>query len=180
MSIDQQIEENFKSWSMDIPENIYEENNKILQILFFNLKIKGGFYNKINHNLFMKQLNYSLEDKIEIYVNYSSQQLLAKVFFDRFNGGRVGLTHGGCLFFSLFLCIYILHFEIISSNDDYLNFKSLETIYKIKVPVNNFIIIRAFLHEEKNEIEAEMLNSQNRICVTTICKYLNIKNCVKF
>jgi hypothetical protein len=190
------ISQKFEQWDKNIEDaTISKLKNEKLISKFQNLlaqskfykevpfsEIKNGKNNKLNYSL--SCLLFGLENKIQIFmINTGStgdQEIIAKVYLDHINGGRVGLVHGGCLFFILILNIHIFINKIL--NLENFNLKQIKTQYKKKVPVNNMVIVRVFTsnststrtsNHTQSEISAEILDSDNEICTKIKCEYQN-------
>ncbi len=113
-SIDEDLKEKFKKWNSKTiqEEKMTDSNNNIIHQLFqskiqnsksaIKIDLENTKFNYLN------LLKFGLENKTEAYIinDLASKSLTAKVFFNHINGGRVGLVHGGCLYFALLLCIY--------------------------------------------------------------------------
>ena len=174
------IREKFLSWDENIEDpKLSELKNKIL-IQRFESLLKCSENAKVieNYNNYTKDknivyglniLSFGLEKKLEIFL-LNESEILSKVYFDHINGGRVGLVHGGCLFFVLLLNVNIFIKEILKLSTQEYQLLKIKTQYKKKVPVNNYILIRVYI-SNSFEISAEMLDSENQICTKIICNY---------
>jgi hypothetical protein len=186
------ISQKFEQWDKNIEDTtISKLKNEKLISKFQNLlaqskfykevpfsEIKNGKNTKLNYSL--SCLSFGLENKIQIFIinkgNTGNQEIIAKVYLDHINGGRVGLVHGGCLFFILILNINIFLNKIL--NLENFNLKQIKTQYKKKVPVNSMVILRVFASTStstsshtQSEISGEVLDSDNEICSKIKCEY---------
>jgi hypothetical protein len=186
--IDSIISKKFENWDKNIQEKeICIKNNEKAEKLFSDLLNNSKLENieiiKFNfQNLkddYLNYLTFGLENKIESYLfkpknfdgkNKNNTHLISKIYFDHINGGRVGLVHGGCLYFTLLLCV-----NIFLDNFGQDNFKytviTTNTSYKKKVPSNNVMTIKVQFNDiPQQEVSAELLDYEESLCTRIICK----------
>jgi hypothetical protein len=164
------LEEKFKKWNLSINLNTHED------IIDQFLKLKIDKYSKIDIffaiNIF-PQFDYVIQNNLkEIYYSEQEQQLIAKIFFDKSYGGRIGYTHGGGSFFILYLCSLVfckLHF-----NEKYM-INAISTSYLRVLPVPSYNIIK--ISYKDDTVIGEIINHEEKICVKLVSK---IKNNIKF
>jgi hypothetical protein len=183
-TIDEEIEESFTIWMKNADfksEEKIKENNKKAFELFENLT-QGMILEEIDYNNYMKLLNFGLEKKIEIYFNQESKLVIGKVCYDKINGGRIGLVHGGCLFYTLILCITILIEKLFVNSPSHRNknifpkFSNVNTKYLKTVPINLFHIVRVVIQNE--ELKAEILDCNSKVCAVSTYKLSDNFECV--
>jgi hypothetical protein len=193
--IDSIISKKFENWDKNIQKNrIILENNKKAEKLYSDIInnskrdsihiIKFNFTNFKNE--YLNYLAFGVDNKIEcnlfkskIHDCNQSFNLISKIYFDHINGGRVGLVHGGCLYYELLLCANIF-LDNIKQDDFKYSIISTNTSYKKKVPSNNLMIIKVkFIGISQKELSAELYDYQDTVCTRIICK-INKTRKIKF
>jgi len=172
------LEERFEIWMQqaDLPnENINNSNNKKM-LEYFKNYIEGLSIYEVKLDDYVGMLKFSLENKIHLYFIQDQKTIIGLVCFDKYNGGRIGLVHGGCLFYTLFLCVTILMDKAYPLKDRKYYEKYTENIttnYKNLVPINTIHMIRVAMENE--DIIGEILNHQQKICVKIHLKFIKPK-----
>jgi hypothetical protein len=181
------IAQKFEQWDKNIEDPYLSSlKNEKLNSIFNQLIKQSKYVERIPFSEIKEsKINYSLEcllfgledksdkmDKFQIFI-LNSQEILAKVYLDHINGGRVGLVHGGCLFFILILTINIFLKKILKIEN--YNLKHFKTQYKKKVPVNNLVLVKVVKVDgeqfRSQILEAELLDSDNEICTKITWEY---------
>lgn len=179
--MDKEIEEHFKIWSKNIqPEEVTEKNNELALNLFKQYRVNRGFdcISSTPCDDELNQLKFSLENRLEVYIN--NKELLGLIIFGNKNGGRPGLVHGGCLFMILYLCINHLFKKAFRLEEEKYGFKNIQTVYKRKVPINNYMVIIARINEITKEIQADLIDYEDKVCTSISCKYVKLESLNKF
>lgn len=168
----------FSKWDENIQnskitnENNEKVNNKFNEILSSNVN-----FEKVDNKENFKLLKFGFENKIEIYFSKEKNILIAKVIFDHLNGGRVGLVHGGVLYSILILCTYIF---ISKSTNNKLQIQNINTTYKKKVPVNNYLIVKVYYSDSGNKIISEMIDYEDKVTTLAVSQFKEYEKINKF
>jgi hypothetical protein len=162
------LEEKFKRWDLSTNEKTYEDEIDKL------IKLKISQYTKIytilaiNH---FPQFQYVIENNLkEIYFSKTEDELIAKIYFDKYYGGRIGFTHGGGSFFILYL--NSLLFCKLKFEEKYM-ISAISTSYLKALPVPSYNIIR--ITQNDDIITGEIINHEQQMCVKLVSKITNIK-----